>query len=274
MSAALSVGYAAVQEADKDYRYVFAEGVHKFDIGPEGYAELHALLADVVGGTVNRMSLETYAPGCFIRTLYGPSGELRWTGPSPGAFIVPRTCLSSRGEALAGRFDEAWRLIARNMLLRNQPGVKTDRPARPAPPEPLELEYTQRSVWTGFEVSWRIAPNGKGWLELSEGKNLQLADVQSTVRPLTVYIVAGRHPFDIGSTGYAKIRTALEPYISGPERFADCDGTTDQPMVTLSWKGGHGNKGKYQKDLGCPDLAARAQATLQAILPAFAKKRE
>ena len=282
VSAPSSAGYATDFENGADFRYFFKGGLHRFDIGRNGYDELRTLLADVLEGTVDQYGLLDHPgpndAGVFCvehRALDVPAMQLSWGGASSGTFVMPSTCRSVQGQELADRLIVSWQVIARHMLHSGHSGVIEDQPpplSVPAPlppPIPLTLEYNQRSIWTGWKLQWRIKPDGRGWLGLSEGRNMQLAD-PPTHGPLTVYVRKGRHPIDIGPEGYAKIRVALEPYISGPQRDADCYGMTDQPIVTLSYENtARAIKGQTRKDLGCRDLAERARIAERVILSAF-----
>ncbi len=285
VSAPPSVGYTTDMEHGSDFRYFFQGGVHTFNIGRNGYEELRALLTEVLDGTVDQTTLHETASGDVVaicpeaRTLDTASMQLRWSGASEGAFIMPNACLSAEGRELSDRITASWRVLGRHMLHSGQDGVVEDQPpplSVPAPLQPavpLALDYHQRNVWTGWELRWHIEADGQGWLDLSEGEHLQYADPSSPV-PWTVYITAGQHEFDIGPDGYADIRTALEPYISGPQREADCDGMSDQPLVTLTWANpARAISGQTNTDLGCQEFAMRAGTAERTILSAFVESR-
>jgi hypothetical protein len=280
------VGFATDLEHNSDFRYLFQAGVHRFNIGPNGYAAMRELMAEVLDGTIDQSALHEAVSADVValcpqlRELDDtPSMQLRWNGASHGAFIVPNACLSAQGRELSERIASSWRVLGRHMLHSGQPGVIEEVPAPlsvPAPlppPIPLTLDYHQRNVWTGSELRWHLETDGTGWLELSEGENMHLADPPAP-EPWTVYIPKGRHAFNLGASGYANIRNTLEPYISGPQRNADCDGMSDQPLVTLTASNpARAIRGQASTDLGCQDFAQRAGAAERVILSALAAER-
>lgn len=280
VSAPSSLGHATDREEGDDFRYVFQGGVHRFNIGRPGYGELRRLLADVLEGKVEPHSLMDTAPDangktCVIgRALDLPSMQLKWSGASKGLFVMPNhSCRSVEGEELAGRLVVSWRVLARHMLHSGHDGVIEDRvvpepvPAPFAPPIPYILEYSQHNPWKGQTLKWRVEADGTGWLDLSETMNFPSAALVPHGHFIT--IAKGRHRFAIGAHGYGKVRTALEPYISGSKRDTTCDGTTatDQPHVTLTYEfSPHNIRGQIHKDRGCRDFAERAGTAFQAIL--------
>lgn len=280
VSAPSPTGYATGFEPGSSDRYMFAGGVHPFDIGPDGYAELRQLLSDIVDGQIDHNGLADASPdaagiNCMIAPmLERPSPQLTWTGDSSGVFVLPsQACRSMRGNDLADRMRASWRVLARHMLERGQAGVI--RQSLPLPPQspdrphlliPYKLEFQQHEVRAGRTLHWHIAADGKGWIDLSDAMTFP---VPPAISPLEFLALGkGHYRFDIGPKGYGQVHALLDTYVTGPDRLARChDGSTDQPLIRLNWEfAPRGMAGRLDQDRGCHDLAERADKALAIIL--------
>lgn len=280
VAAPLPTGYVTDFEKGRNFRYVFAGGVHRFDIGESGYAELRRSLSDIIEGQIDHLDLtdagsDATGLSCRIaRTLDRPSMQLTWAGDGNGTFLLRHhLCRSMRGNDLADRMRSTWRVLARHMLERGQVGVSKQSlplppqaPHRPSMPIPYRLELRQHEVRAGRTLTWHIAADGRGWLDLSKGMTFQVPPAISPTEFLA--LETGHYRFDIGPQGYGKVHALMDPYVTGPDRLAPCDdGSTDRPLIRLSWEfAPRGMAGELHQDRGCRDLAERADRALLIML--------
>lgn len=240
-------------------RYAFVDGVVRFYIGPEGYAELRQSFAEILDGKVNQFALDDEKAGLQASLRDGGANVLNWSGqPAKGSFTLSNLGLNEQGELWDRRFDEAWLIIARHMLQQRHPGIVIVTPlptGNPSAPPLPTLSYNEKNIWTGNIINWQIDPAGAGWFE--------------TASPITIpmrtsftdshYIPKGRYRFTLPSEEHRQLRTALEPYVTTTAQSGTCEGqtVTDQPITSLNWHSKGQAKGSYHNTLGCRAYADR-----------------
>jgi hypothetical protein len=248
-------GFEPQADAGSAHRYVFTQGRHSVNIGPEGYRKLRSLLVDTISGKIDRTGLTNGNVRCIAEKRDIPTAELGWTHPEAGSFKHPFACLGPKGDEAVARYHSSWNVIAAAMAKRGQKGVIDEGAGVPGPATPLTIDIAEKHPWTGLEVLWHLAPDGKGWVQLSDGISVS---IDHDLR----YIAKGRHAFDLGESGAQSVRAEFEPYISGPERLQECPvQTTDQAMVRVSWRSDAGHAGEQS----CAALATRVRAVQQII---------
>ncbi len=255
-----SIGYKTGAPLIVDPVFHIAPGNHSFDIGPAGYAELRAYLAQIIDYKLDPFKMSD--GNCLLKTR-SDSGtvEMNWSGKEGGTLRLSHDCLNGAGQYFHDHMVRAWHVVARNMHVRGNSAVSIVE--QPMMPIPKMLSSAKMSPWTGANTSWSIGPNGKGWIEFSKGVTLPTLDMFQSADAK-----AGRHHFQLDSSFHQGVLRELDPYLSGAKQNGACEdkiSKTDQPIVRLRWKDKANKKGSFASDLGCPSFAARFERIEQAF---------
>ncbi len=211
----------------------FAEGVHRFDIGPWGYDALKYELRHIIMGRLD--PFKGVATDCGFE--HPGFSEVAWTlDGGDGRFQMTALCtLPSEIDALRERNINAWRILGRFVMRYGWAGVsETQQGGRSLKRQPLKLAMNHRNVWSGNNIDWELGPDGKGWLESRQ--TVTLSSWTPNGMPM-ITILPGKARFDIGKDGYTRVRGELDPYILGPAGKTVCLGSTsDQPSAMLRWQ--------------------------------------
>lgn len=255
ISAQLPLGWIIENRDTGIGDYHFAQGIHRFDIGPNGYRMLHDVLKDFVSGkAASAMSNDAYSKckrdADAGRVLSWQQNEL------DGSFMLPSGCDSAIKRTAGSMLDSSWRVLARMLMRQSHAAVSETMPGlKPVIRKPLILSMTVINGWTGNVIDWEVKPDGSGWFKTTQAITLPAPGPHSLP---TSYIGKGKHKLDIGKTGYLALRREMDAYILGAASETECVGTlTDQPMARLRWS----EKGKVKEglshDTGCSDYGER-----------------
>jgi hypothetical protein len=250
IAAQLPLGFSVANTETGIGDYRFAEGLHAFDIGRDGYVTLKGDFENIIAGRVEQPAVDLKC----LRTLDLGSRVLSWVQDSkPGSFMLHADCESEAVTALAEQLDGGWQRLARLLLRQNHAAVsETMADGSAITRDPLTLAYEEKNIWTGNTMTWDIMPDGKG--RLSTTKPIRLgSDLLN--QP---YFEAGEYRFDVGAAGYLSIRRELDAVILGPLGKGECiSDISDQPLARLTWKNAStGSEGTYRTDLGCRPFAS------------------
>jgi hypothetical protein len=116
-------GFAPQQSPTSPHRYIFAQGEHRGNVGPETYRQLQSLFADVISGQFDQSNLTNADLRCVVTNRDVPSGLFGWTHPQRGGLKHPFACLGPKGTDIVGRYNASWTLIAEAMIRQGQAGV-------------------------------------------------------------------------------------------------------------------------------------------------------
>lgn len=266
-----SLGYKVEAPLIIDPVFQIAPGVHSFDIGASGYAELRAYLAQIMDSKFDPFKMSD--SNCVQKSV-SRSGtvDMTWSGKAEGALSLPNDCLNGAGQYFHDHMVRAWHVLARHVHSKNvqtRGGPAVTILEQPVVPIPKTLSSTKTSPWTGASTSWSVDSNGKGWIEFSQDLMLPTLDMfQSS------HAKAGRRHFQLDSRFHQGVLRELNPYVSGAKRNGACEdeiSTTDQPMVRLEWTDKANKSEGFASDLGCPSFAARFNKVEQAFALLVAK---
>jgi hypothetical protein len=211
----------------------FAEGVYDFDIGPQGYALMKAEMRAIIEGNLDWR--DGIAKNCGIQ--HPGFTEMEWQHKgAQGAFRMTSLCtLKPEIEALRLNQANAWNILARLMMRHELAGVKEEQALEePLVRKPFKLAMNHSNVWTGNDIDWEVDADGKGWFQTHQAISLPSPAIGNLP---TNYVRVGKHGFDIGKDGYARLRREFDAFITGPTSKLECDKRmTDQPMARLRWE--------------------------------------
>lgn len=247
-----AVGYQTLAPLIIDSVYRIAPGVHRFDIGAAGYAELRDYLRPMIDGKPDRSQM--LDSKCVLNAAaHSGTADLHWSRNASSEFSLPHDCLNGAGRFFHGRMVWSWHVLARNLHARGHAAVAID--AQPALRVPMTLGFSKQEIWTGARTRWHIGANGHGWIEFSADGHLPTLDI---FQPH--FAKAGRRYFRLDGNFHQAILRELDPYLNATQRNDACEKeitTTDQPMVRVAWTDAAGKPASYVSDLGCPSFAAR-----------------
>jgi hypothetical protein len=241
--------------ADPQYR--IAPGVHKFDIGEDGYRELSKFLQPIIH--------EKRAPGTKLENVLKcatemdiGSTQISWTDNGGGSLMLTnqRECLTPFGQRFKDPMMQSWHVLADKMYAKGHSAVTVK--AQPNLPVPKMLSYSEQGIWTQSQRRWEINDKGKGWIqEVSQGG-----------APGTTSHNSGKIHFQLDQRFYQAILRELDPYLSGTIKDGSCMSEidiSDQPRVKLSWVDSKGISLGFNSDLGCPSFKVRVGKIDQAL---------
>jgi hypothetical protein len=237
----------------------FAEGLHRFDIGHQGYAAVKAELKGILEGKPD--PFKGIALDCGVR--HPGYSEVSWyQNRQSGAFeMVSSLCaLPPEIDALRVSKDKAWFLIGRLMLRYGQAGVSEElKHNEPLVRTPYKLSVRFADVMPNRHIEWEISPDGSGWFQTNENATYQ---THSPNPSTTRNVLAGRYALNIGNEGYLTLRRELDAYILGSKGAKDCPIVADDgPVVQLRWQEKGKQVGERNNDDFCVDSAERLRLT-------------
>jgi hypothetical protein len=234
----------------------FAEGAYDFDIGPQGYALVKAELKGIIEKELN--PFDGLAKDCGIQ--HPGFTEMEWQQKGVrSSFQITSLCpLKPEIEALREKQDNAWLILGRLMMRLDQKGVAEELALQePLVRTPFKLAMNHSNVWTGNHIDWEVDADGKGWFQTHEAITLPSPAIGAFP---TNYVKAGKHDFDIGNDGYAKLRREFDTYIFGPASKKECEERmTDQPMARLFWEKDGKMVQALNTDTSCLDYGDRVK---------------